>query len=136
MKVFLDANIIFSAAATDGAIRSLLGLIEDAGHECWADAFVVEEARRNIEAKSPDATVGLEGLIKRLQLVEAGRQIPPSADFGKLPDKDRPVLEAAVRAGCQLLVTGDRTHFGAFYGRTLAGVAIHSPRSLLDALDL
>ena len=29
---------------------------------------------------------------------------------------------------------GDRTHFGAVYGKTLGGVAIHSPRSLAEAL--
>jgi hypothetical protein len=32
-----------------------------------------------------------------------------------------------------VLVTGDRKHFGALYGKTLGGVKIHSPRSLADA---
>jgi hypothetical protein len=32
------------------------------------------------------------------------------------------------------LVTGDRTHFGRFYGRRLAGVAVHSPRTLAEWL--
>jgi hypothetical protein len=27
-------------------------------------------------------------------------------------------------------VTGDRTHFGSLYGRTVNGVTIHSPSSL------
>jgi hypothetical protein len=31
-------------------------------------------------------------------------------------------------------VTGDRSHFGPLYGKTLHGVAIHSPRSLAEAL--
>jgi hypothetical protein len=44
------------------------------------------------------------------------------------------VLAAAARLGCHALVTGDRTHFGRFYGRRLAGVAIHSPRTLADLL--
>jgi len=35
---------------------------------------------------------------------------------------------------CEVLVTGDRTHFGRFYGRRMAGVAIHSPRSLAELL--
>ena len=35
---------------------------------------------------------------------------------------------------CNALVTGDRTHFGQFYGRSLAGVAIHSPRTLAERL--
>jgi hypothetical protein len=39
-----------------------------------------------------------------------------------------------VRLGCEALVTGDRSHFGALYGKTVAGVAIHSPRSLAEAV--
>jgi hypothetical protein len=35
-----------------------------------------------------------------------------------------------MRLGCTALVTGDRAHFGSFYGQTLGGVAIHYPRGL------
>ena len=48
MRVFLDANILFSAAKSDGAVRELLRLLLDGGHECWADDYVVIEARRNL----------------------------------------------------------------------------------------
>ncbi len=48
MRIFLDANILFSAARADGAVRQLLALCEDRGHELWADAYVLEEARRNL----------------------------------------------------------------------------------------
>jgi hypothetical protein len=37
---------------------------------------------------------------------------------------------------CNALVTGDRTHFGALYGTVLLGVAVHSPRSLAESLNL
>ena len=69
-------------------------------------------------------------------MAPAGRVLSTSKDLAKLPEKDRPVLDAAIRAGCDALVTGDRTHFGAFHGRMLGGVAIHSPRSLLEKLHL
>ena len=36
MRVFLDANVLFSAAKSDGAVRELLRLLLQAGHECWA----------------------------------------------------------------------------------------------------
>jgi hypothetical protein len=39
-----------------------------------------------------------------------------------------------MRLGCDALVTGDRTHFGGLYGSTVRGVAIHSPRSLAEAI--
>jgi len=51
-----------------------------------------------------------------------------------LPAKDRPVLAAAIRQSCTALITGDRRHFGAVYGRTIQGVTIYSPRSLAEAL--
>jgi hypothetical protein len=44
------------------------------------------------------------------------------------------VLAAAIRGGCAALVTGDRTHFGRWFGKTVGGVTIHSPRSLHDRL--
>jgi hypothetical protein len=51
-----------------------------------------------------------------------------------LPPKDRPVLAAAIHQSCTALVTGDRTNFGALYGRTIHGVTTHSPRSLAETL--
>ena len=136
MKVFLDANILFSAAKSDGAIRKLVELLMQAGHECWADGFVVGEARRNLMAKAPQTVPNLESLLSRLRLAAAQ---PPDAEFDPgvpLPEKDRPVLAAAIHHGCAALVTGDRTHFGRLYGKTLRGVTIHSPRSLAEALLL
>ena len=56
------------------------------------------------------------------------------ADVAWLPEKDRPVLAAAMRPRCDVLVTGDRLHFGAAYGKTFGGVTIHSPRSLAERL--
>lgn len=134
MRIFLDANILFSAAKSGGAVRRLLELLMKAGHECWADGFVAEEARRNLAAKAPDGLPVLEALLGRMQV--AGAQPPDSALEAALPlpEKDRPVLAAAIRQGCAALVTGDRTHFGVLYGKTIRGVTIHSPRSLAETL--
>jgi hypothetical protein len=94
----------------------------------------VEEARRNITAKAPAGAAALESLLQRIRLAHA--EVPRDAPEAtlELPEKDRPVLAAAIRLGCEALVTGDRTHFGAMSGKTLAGVTIHSPRSLAEAL--
>lgn len=71
MRVFLDANVLFSAAKSDGAVRQLLRLLVDGGHECWADAYVVAEARRNLIAKGPQSVEALETLLTRLQFAPA-----------------------------------------------------------------
>jgi hypothetical protein len=60
-------------------------------------------------------------------------ELPPDV-AARLPEKDRAVLAAAMRLRCETLVTGDRTHFGALYGKTVNGVSIHSPRSLAEAV--
>ena len=134
MRVFLDANILFSAAKSDGAVRALLRLLLDRGHECWADAYVMAEARRNLAAKGPQALEVLDALQTRLQMSAAGSAVEPAAALAWLPEKDRPVLAAAIRLGCDVLVTGDRMHFGAGYGREFGGVAIHSPRMLAERI--
>ena len=134
MRIFVDANVLFSAAKSDGAVRRLLVLLQQAGHQCVVDAYVVEEARRNIVAKAPAASPFLAELVASM---EHARLLPadPVLDATlPLPPKDRPVLSAAIRHRCAVLVTGDRSHFGALFGTSLHGVAIHSPRSLAEML--
>jgi predicted nucleic acid-binding protein len=134
MRVFLDANILFSAAKSDGAVRALLRLLLDGRHECWVDDYVVIEARRNLMAKAPDAVIAFEVLLKHLCISPAQAPGPELKLVNWLPEKDRTVLAAAMRLRCDTLVTGDRTHFGPGYGRSFAGVTIHSPRSLAERL--
>lgn len=135
MRVFLDANILFSAAKSDGAVRALVRLLVERGHECWADAYVVAEARRNLLAKGAEALHVLDALLPHLRLAAAAPVASVAADeLAWLPEKDRPVLAAAIHLHCDALVTGDRTHFGAGYGRSFGGVTVHSPRSLAERL--
>jgi len=134
MRIFLDANILFSAAKSAGAIRHLLALLQAAGHECWIDGYVLDEARRNLVSKAPEGSAALDALWPRLHL--AARQATDAALAGRLPlvEKDRPVLMAAIHTRCAVLITGDRTHFGKLYGKTIHGVTVHSPRSFTEGL--
>ena len=134
MRIFLDANILFSAAKSAGAVRRLLELLRGAGHECWVDGFVITEARRNLELKAPSSLADFDRLLTSLR-VAAIRTPDPELDATlPLAEKDRPVLAAAIHLHCHALVTGDRTHFGELYGRSILGVAIHSPRSIAEKL--
>lgn len=134
MRIFLDANILFSAAKSDGAIKKMLDLLLEAGHECWVDGYVVEEARRNLAAKAPGRDAVLHVLLQKMKTSELHPSGPSAAAAIALAEKNRPVLAAAIRSRCEALVTGDRTHFGRFYGKMLGGVTIHSPRSLAEKL--
>jgi hypothetical protein len=134
VRIFLDANVLFSAAKSEGLIRRLLEALILDGHSMCADAYVIEEARRNLAAKEPNGLAAFTTLLRRIDI--APRQAHPSTltAFSMLPDKDRPVIASAALMKCDALVTGDRTHFGRLYGQTIAGVAIHSPRSLAELL--
>lgn len=134
MRIFLDANIVFSAAKTDGAIMQLLKELVKQKHALWVDGFVLEEAHRNLALKAPDR---VDRVVSLAHLWHEAPVLPhhasPTPDVG-LPEKDRPVLAAAIHHRCGALVTGDRTHFGALYGKTISGVQIHSPRSLAETV--
>jgi len=134
MRVFLDANILFSAAKSDGAVRALVRLLLDRRHECWVDAYVVAEARRNLVSKGPQSIQLLEALLGRLQIAPALAGSVEAVELDWLPAKDRPVLAAAIRLRCEAMVTGDRKHFGSAYGQKVGGVTIHSPRSLAETV--
>jgi len=110
MRVFLDANVLFSAAKSDGALRALLRRLLEASHECWVDDYVVIEARRNLDAKGSEALAVLETLLGRWRISPVRRPEPSIEEVDWLPEKDRPVLAAAMRLHCGALMTGDRTH--------------------------
>jgi hypothetical protein len=118
MRIFLDA---------------ILRLLLDTGHELHADTYVVEEARRNLVAKAGGAEVALADILATVAVAAfvTGRPFDKTLP---VPEKDCPVLAAAIRLKCDVLVTGDRAHFGELYGKVLHGVTIHSPRSLAEAV--
>ena len=134
MRVFLDANILFSAAKSPGAIRRLVEEIQACGHECIADEYVIAEARRNLEQKFPSALPDFESRLRAIsRFASPSSSSTPSLAL-LLPEKDRPVLASAIQHRCEALLTGDKTHFGRLYGQTIAGVCVHSPQSLAELL--
>jgi hypothetical protein len=54
---------------------------------------------------------------------------PPSRH--RTPDKDRPIFLAAMQAQATILVTGDQTHFGPYFGKIVAGILILPPADFL-----
>lgn len=134
MRVFLDANILFSAAKAPGAIRRLVEEIQACGHGCVADEYVIAEARRNLEQKFPSALPDFENLVRGISRLASPPALTAPSLALVLPEKDRPVLTSAIQHQCQALLTGDKTHFGRLYGQTIAGVCVHSPQSLAELL--
>lgn len=127
MKISLDANILFSAAYSDSAVRRLVKNLNNKSCVLVADRYVLEEALRNLSIHRPAAVPELHELVKLLAIVPTrlfSAEIPTDIN---LPDKDVPVLSGAIDADCDILMTGDSRHFGQLFGRTIAGVTIYSP---------
>ncbi len=136
MRIFLDANVLFSAGKSDGVMRAFLAQLKSSGHVLVADGYVAGEARRNLEVKFPGARGDFEDLLKQVETSGGTCGSLPIEIAPELPEKDRPVLAAAMHHHCEILLTGDKTHFGPLYGRSIEGVEIHSPASLAIKLNL
>ena len=130
--VFLDANVLFSAAyRPDAGLRRLWSL---PGVRKITSAYAAEEARRNLS--QPKQREDLEKLLASVEVI-ATTASTDHLIFStiELPDKDQPVLLAAIGAGATHLLTGDFRHFGPYYGERIEGVLILSPRDYLTSRD-
>ena len=119
IRVFLDANVLFSASNDGSNIARLVRLLIEQG-EAITSAFATEEARRNVQLKRQPWAENLDRLIGQIQVVPSIRFDLPV----ELPDKDQPILCTAIRCECQYLVTSDRKDFGHLYDHMVEGVTI------------
>lgn len=125
-RLFLDANVLFSAAYREDAGSRGLWSLE--GAELLTSGYALEEARRNLESDQQRSR--LAQLAAELELVPEAPSDSLPGEFD-LPEKDRPIVAAAVQAGATHLVTGDLSHFGPYLGRTVAGIRFLRPADLL-----
>ncbi len=118
-RVFLDANVLFSAAWRTGG--GLTRLWEIATFRLVTSPYAADEAERNLARKRPDAMVRLKALVQQVEITRA--VVVLDAGHG-LPPKDVPILAAAVASHCEVLLTGDIADFGPILGRTIHGVRV------------
>ena len=120
-RLFLDANILFSAAYLPNA--GLLRLWKLRNVTLCSSRYALEEARFNLAEEAQKRR--LARLTHNLENFDAGsRQLPPDVT---LPENDVPILLAAIEARATHLLTGDVRHFGPYFGRTIAGTLVVSP---------
>lgn len=133
MRLFLDANILFSAAwRDDNPAERLLGLAANGYCALVTSRLAIEEARRNLRAQRATRVANLDALLTAVEVcVDPVPADLERAQLHGLPDKDVPILAAAIVASADALVTGDRRHFGRLYGKRIGGVMV---TGLADAL--
>jgi predicted nucleic acid-binding protein len=111
-RLFLDANVLFTAAHNPHGKASLVLELAAQGHwQALTSTYAAAEARRNVAHKFPDCSERLEQILADIETVGSGR-----AAICPLPlrDKDKPIFEAALLAGATHLLTGDIRDFGPF----------------------
>jgi len=124
-RLFLDANVLFSAAYREDA--PLQRFWSYPAVELISSAYAVAEAERHLDAVQQ---------IRLSKLLTTVRVVPnvPASDLPEiklLRGKDAPILAAAIAARAPHLVTGDRRDFGAYFGKRLGGVLVLPPRDYL-----
>lgn len=126
-RVFLDANVLVSAALKPESRLASLWTLTDV--RLLGSPYVLAEARRNVAA--PDAAARLESLIAALAVLPTEPTDFTIEGDPDLPDRDRPVLLAAIVSGADWLLTGDIRHFGSCLGRAVHGVRVALPGEYL-----
>ena len=133
-RVFLDANVLFTAAHNPAGKAVLVIALGVKGKwEVVSSSYAVEEARRNIASKFPQSQPRLQDLFDSISIVASGR----GADCPvKLPEKDRAIMAAAIRSQATHLLTGDLRDFGALMNkpRQTAGIVIQTVAEFLSSL--
>jgi predicted nucleic acid-binding protein len=119
-QLFLDANILFSAAYRQDAGIGRLWHFDDI--KLITSPYAAEEARINLTER--DQRQRLETLLERVGVVTGVSRLPSGI---KLPEKDRPILQAAIQARATHLLTGDKRHFGRYFGKRYGGVLVLAP---------
>jgi hypothetical protein len=122
-RLFLDANVLFSAANREDAGVAVLWSLEHG--TLTTSGYAVQEAERNLNSR--ERTTRLRRLLGAVAIVEAG-VVPKSARAGiVLPEKDWPIVSGAIAAASTHLITGDVRHFGPYFGKRIAGILVLPP---------
>jgi predicted nucleic acid-binding protein len=127
-RVFLDANVLFSAAYQPRA--GLHRLWKLSGVALLTSSYALEEARRNLgEAQQRDR---LASHMASVEIVPEALGSPLPSGI-KLAEKDAPILLAAIEARATHLLTGDVRDLGPYFGKRLGGVLVLTPGEYLRA---
>lgn len=122
-RLFLDANILFSASYRADAGVAVLWTIENV--TLLTSPYAIEEAKRNLVEREQKER--LERLIHPLHVVQAATAPKAIRRDVELPEKDWPILGGAIAAEATHLITGDLKHFGRYFGNQIHGILVLPP---------
>lgn len=121
VKLFLDANILFSAAYRENA--GLAKLWKLSRVKLVSSDYAIMEAERNL--REQHQLQRLKIFVHSLDVITTYNDSLIPNDI-KLSAKDRPILAAAIAAKANFLITGDRD-FEHLFGKKILGVTVLVP---------
>jgi predicted nucleic acid-binding protein len=130
VRVFLDANILFSAALGGRSFAVVWELAEASKIVLVTSRYCLAEAHSNLERKRPQAVHRLRALMKNVSQVP---EAPERFEWSRrhVPEKDVAVLSAAVGCMADVLLTGDIADFGSLMKRTEFPIRVQTVRAFL-----
>lgn len=139
--VFVDADVLFAAAASPGdhgASLVILRMAEMTLLDARTSQQVVTEVERNLTDKFPQALPKFQQIVNRCLTVVPDPTTADLLPYGELADpKDLPILVAAIRAACPWLVTFNVKDFQPGHAAVTVvrpGIFVQRVRTLLSNL--
>jgi uncharacterized protein len=124
-RLFLDANILFSAAYEANARLQKLWRLKDV--VLCSSHYAVEEAKANLEDQAQKSR--LVRLVRKVEMFDAAsREV---IGVVRLPEKDVLILLGAIEARAIHLISCDLQHFGPYFGKKIEGILVVTPSGYL-----
>jgi uncharacterized protein len=115
LRVFFDANVLFSASYQPE--HQFLAFWQAPAVACLTSFYAADETRRN--CVSDQHRQRLESLLEHTHIVSDATEAPLPPEI-LLPPRERPILAAALQAGADYLITGDKGHLAKWMGRPIS----------------
>jgi predicted nucleic acid-binding protein len=131
MEVMLDTNVLFSAILFPSERMNALFATLDKRHSIVLCSYSLEELYRVTERKVPQKLPALEVFLQKLsyRLIYTPKTDLIGFDFNLRDAADFPILQSALLADVDILLTGDRD----FDGVELDRPEIMSPSEFMSA---
>lgn len=122
---FLDANILFSAAHAPQARMRRLWMLAPPPSALLTSDQAILEAARNLPTSTHPALLDLLQDVRIVGTPPRHRRVDvPSVS---LPDDDMAILQAAIAGAATHFLTGNRRHFGSYFGRRIVTLIVLPP---------
>ncbi|CUS03723.2 conserved protein of unknown function [Candidatus Promineifilum breve] len=135
-RLFFDANVIIAGSMSrGGASRALMMLAEAGMFRMVVSRQVLDEVERNLRNKLPQALPLMTELLGHIapEIVDDPAEEAFERWLAHIEAKDAPILEAAIRAGVNYLVTLNSRDFTPQVA-SLSSLSIVSPSEMIERL--